>query len=456
MSGEAMLTAALPVIAHELVAPGIFDSWILPMVLLVGAAAAPFIGSAGDRYGRRRLLVICLIIYLTGLVLGLSSRDMMILLFSRALQGIGIASFPLAYALVRDQLPERESDVGIGILSAMYGAGMFIGVILGSFLTEFFSWKTTYIALIPAICLLIVLTILFVRDSPSNVFQREGKDQGLDWAGFLALLTTLVLGLFTLSLHEMGSSELLLRALSGGGAMIAAVFFAWRELRAPRPLVDLRMAVRRPALLLIGIGSLTVLLFLMLLQEMPFLIQSKTGLGLTVGYVGLVLMPGTLCDMVAGPLTGRLILSRGVRPACILGSFLLVAALLVLLAGIPSLLILTFIWMIISAGMSITTTSCIIAFIDFVPPSRTAEATGLVQSMQTIGGMIGPVITGLVFAESSVTYLRDGAVWTEPASFTFVHLHGVALAVGVIVLLCSFQIKTGHDPGVRVTGRAGN
>ncbi|PKL58763.1 MAG: MFS transporter, partial [Methanomicrobiales archaeon HGW-Methanomicrobiales-4] len=58
MAGEAMLTAALPVMSNEFDVPGVFESWILPMVLLVGAAAAPFIGTAGDQYGRRRLLLI--------------------------------------------------------------------------------------------------------------------------------------------------------------------------------------------------------------------------------------------------------------------------------------------------------------------------------------------------------------------------------------------------------------
>lgn len=450
MSGEAMLTAALPSITHEFEAPGVFSSWVLPMVLLVGAAGAPFIGTAGDRYGRRRLLIICMFLYLIGLILGFLSWDLISLLFSRALQGVGIASFPLAYALVRDQLPPRESDVGIGILSAMYGAGMFIGVIIGSFLTELFSWRITYLTLIPAIVILLLLTFLIIQKSASDlVIPLHSPDQGLDWPGFLCLLITLLLGLTTMSLNDPGPTESTLRIIAGGGAILAGIFFVRRELTIPSPLVDLRMAIQRPAFLLISAGSLTILMSFVLLQEMPFLIQSPTGLGLTAGYVGLVLMPGTLCDMISGPITGRYVLSRGVRPACILGSVFLLVSSFLLLSGIPSLLMLTVIWMIFSAGMSVTTTACIIAFIDFVPSSRTAEATGLVQSVQTIGGMVGPVITGLILTESSVTTLRNGVIWEYPASFTFVQVHEIALVLGILVLVCSCMIHNHNPEGFR-------
>ncbi len=439
MSGEAMLTAALPQIAHELVAPGVFSSWVLPMVLLVGAAGAPFIGTAGDRFGRRRLLILSLSIYLGGLLLGLFADHILVLLFSRALQGIGIACFPLAYALVRDNLPERESDVGIGILSAMYGAGMFLGVIFGSFMTEVFSWRMTYIALIPATILLILLTIKFIPGSHRNQYD-EGH--GLDWGGFLTLLSSLFLGLVSLSLPD-GETESLLRILCAVLALGFAFVFFSIELKIKKPLVDIRMATQRPALILLGIGTLTLFLFMMLLQEMPFLIQSSTGLGLSAVFVGIVLMPGTLSDMISGPLTGRLVLSRGVRPACLLGSILLLSASGILLAGIPSLPVLAIVWMLFSAGMSVTTTACIIAYIGFFPPSRTAEATGLVQSVQTIGAMVGPVFTGVVLAEATISSVRDGSVWTEPASFTFTHLHGAALLMSLVILLCSLLIRTG-------------
>jgi MFS family permease len=440
MAGEAMLTAALPVISNEFAVPGVFESWVLPMVLLVGAAAAPFIGTAGDQYGRRRLLLICLIIYLAGLICGLLAQNIWILLISRALQGVGIASFPLAYALVREQLSNRDADVGIGVISATYGAGMFLGVIIGSFIIEFFSWRMTYLPLIVLIVILIAMTVKFIHDSP--VAGHKSKPCSLDWVGFITLLSALLLFLSTLSYEDSDLQGGNIRILLGLGAIGFAGFFVRHELRFSRPLVDLHLAVKKPVLLLIGIGTLTVLSFLMFLQEMPFLIQSSTGLGLTAASVGLILMPGTLCDMIAGPVTGRMVVSRGVKPACIIGSLLLVLSIAILLVIKPSFYLLVVVWMIFSAGMSMTATACIIAIIDYVPRSRTAEATGLMQSVQTIGGMFGPVITGLVLATATVTTMKDGVVWTMPAEETFGFVHGIIFFICIIILCCSLILRS--------------
>jgi MFS family permease len=443
MAGEAMLTAALPVMSNEFDVPGVFESWILPMVLLVGTAAAPFIGVAGDQYGRRKLLLLCLVLYLCGLVCGYLAWNIVILLFSRSLQGIGLASFPLAYALIRDQLPLRKAAIGIGLISAMYGAGLFIGVIAGSFIVELFSWRMTFLALIPVTVFLMFLAMFCIHDKQATPAYAREIPVHLDWFGFITLLSACFLCLFTISLGDGGAYGSLPRVLSGGGAIIAGILFIRTELTVHHPLVDLHLAGSRTVLLLIVIGILTNLAFLMLLQEMPFLIQSETGLGLTAASVGLILMPGTLCDMMTGPLTGRLIAGRGVRLPCVTGSFFMAGAVLGLLTGSLSFLTLGIAWMIISAGMSMILTSCTIAMINHVPSSRTAEATGLIQSVQTIGGMAGPVLTGLVLAGSSVTSLRDGVAWALPAPHAFTQVHGIVLLVCIVILLCSLCLKPG-------------
>lgn len=444
MAGEAMLTAALPQMTNEFDVPGVFESWILPVVLLVGASAAPFIGTAGDQWGRRRLLLLCMVVYLAGLICGYLAQDILVLLLSRAMQGIGIASFPLAYALVRDQLPHTEADVGIGVLSAMYGGGMFLGVIIGSFLIEIFSWRMTYLALIPCTVTLILLTLLGIHDT-----RREPGPVGAarpDWFGFLTLLSFLILGLVALSLGESGESGLMIRAGFGIGALIAGILFVRNELRVAHPLIDLHLAARKPVLLMILVGTLTIFSFLVLLQEMPFLIQAETGLGLTAAAVGLILVPGTLCDMAAGPITGRLVASYGVRIPCVIGSLLLILSMVILLSAGLSFLSLVIGWMIFSAGMSTASTACIIAMIEFVPATRTAEATGLMQCVQTIGGMVGPVVTGIVIAASSVTSVRDGAQWTIPLPSAFMQLHLLVLCIGVVILVCSLSMKPASLP----------
>lgn len=432
MAGESMLTAALPEIEHEFPVPGIYESWILPVVLLVGAAASPFVGSAGDRYGHKRLLLVCLAIYSLGLAGGLLAPDIWVLLISRGLQGAGIAAFPLAYAIIREQMPEVMANTGIGVISAMYGAGTFIGVITGAFITGLFSWRMTYIVLIPASLILLTLVwILLQNDTPK---QKSGSP---DFAGFFSLLITLFLGLFFFSLpsEEKVSPLALLVFLC---SFLCFYIFIQIEKRAVHPLADFELIKKRPVAVFMIIGFLTMLAFFILLQMMPYVIRLPTGLALSAEFVGFILIPGTLCDMAAGPLTGRMIPFIGCRIPCIGGSLLLIGAGAMLCAFPLSIAVLVIAWMLFSFGMSVIATADLIGVLDHVGEERTAEATGVIQSMQTLGGMIGPIVTGTILATTQVTTLYRGEEWDVPGTETYYLIFLTVIGISCAILFVSW------------------
>jgi len=437
MTGESMLTAALPEIEHEFSVPGIYESWILPIVLLVGAAASPFIGTAGDRFGHKRLLVICLIIYIAGLFGGLFAPDIWILLISRALQGAGIAAFPLGYALIRERFSETEADTGIGIISAMYGAGTFLGVITGSFITGLFSWRMTYMVLIPASCILLLFIVLGIR----NDHAKKGHGS-LDFAGFFSLLLFLLLFLvfFSLPSEERVSTSGILVLMC---AILGMLLFVRIEIRASHPLADFRLMRKRPVAVFMLIGFLTIFTFFVLLQMMPYIIRLPTGLAMPAEMVGFILIPGTLCDMVAGPLTGRMIPVTGCRIPCMAGSLFLISAGVLLILVPVSGTVLVIAWMLFSFGMSMVATADLIGVMDYVGEERTAEATGIIQSMQTLGGMIGPIVTGIILASYQTVMVIHGENWEvpEPVAYHLVFL--TIIAVSSIILIISFLFL--HD-----------
>jgi len=432
MAGESMLTAALPEIEHEFSVPGIYESWILPIVLLVGAAASPFVGTAGDRFGHKRLLIICLVIYSVGLISGLVAPDIWVLLFGRAMQGAGIAAFPLGYAIIRQRLCETGADTGIGIISAMYGAGTFIGVITGSFITGLFSWRVTYMVLIPATCILLLCIWRYIGDDePVN---RHGS---LDFAGFFSLLLFLLLSLFFFSLPTEDQT-----GFFGLLALVCAVLvfglFIRIERPAAHPLADIQLMKRRPVAVFMVIGFLTVFTFFVLLQMMPYIIRLPTGLALSAEMVGLILIPGTLCDMTAGPLTGRMIPVIGCRLPCITGSFLLLSAGCLLFLFPVTLAGLVIAWMVFSFGMSMLATADLIGVLEFIGEERTAEATGIIQSMQTLGGMIGPIVTGIILATSQVSTMYQGEIWEIPKTGTYYQIFLVVIIISSLLLVISW------------------
>lgn len=432
MAGESMLTAALVDIEHEFSVPGIYESWVLPVVLLVGAVAAPFVGTAGDRFGHRRLLLLCLSIYLLGLVLGYLSTDIWTLLISRGLQGAGIAAFPLAYGIIRDRMEGSDADMSIGVISAMYGAGTFLGVITGSFITGYFSWRMTYLVLIPAAFILILLVYLFIHDT-KEVYHR-GR---LDWWGFFMLLIFLFLVLEFFSLPGDEKTGL----FAGGTGLLCIIsflLFVYIEKNAITPLADFRLLRHRQVIVFMAIGFLTMLAYFILLQMMPYVIRLPTGLSLSAEVVGLILIPGTLCDMIAGILTGKMVVQVGCRIPCIIGSFLL-AGVGVLLLSVPlSVPVLVIGWMLFAFGMSVIATADLIGIIYFVGSDRTSEATGVIQSMQTIGGMAGPIVTGILLESSQARVTIGGEEWTVPTAGAYDLVFISIVILGFVLLVVSW------------------
>lgn len=432
MAGESMLTAALPEIEHELSVPGIFESWILPVVLLVGVAASPFVGTAGDLYGHRRMLLISLVIYLIGATGGLVSPDIWMLLLCRGLQGAGIAAIPLAYAIIREQFPHHLSGTAIGVLSAMYGAGTFLGVIIGSLITGLLSWRMTYALLVPVTFLLTLLVFRWIAED-----HPEPATGSPDWTGFFSLLLFLATGLTLVSLPSGQYTGIVMLLLIGLCLLFLAIFL-FAEKKASHPLVDYRIISHKPVAVFMFIGFLTMLIYFILLQMMPYIIRLPTGLSLPAEMVGFIIVPGTVCDMAAGAVTGWMIPYLGCRIPCITGSLLLLGTGLLLFVLPVSVPVLVIAWMLFAFGMSVLATAGLIGVMNCVSARRTAQATGLIQGMQTLGGMAGPVITGLLLSTSQVSLMYQGEEWIVPEAGTYSLIYGTVVMGSLLLLLVSW------------------
>jgi MFS family permease len=200
---------------------------------------------------------------------------------------------------------------------------------------------------------------------------------------------------------------------------------------------------KRPVAVFMLIGFLTIFTFFVLLQMMPYIIRLPTGLAMPAEMVGFILIPGTLCDMVAGPLTGRMIPVTGCRIPCMAGSLFLISAGVLLILVPVSGTVLVIAWMLFSFGMSMVATADLIGVMDYVGEERTAEATGIIQSMQTLGGMIGPIVTGIILASYQTVMVIHGENWEvpEPVAYHLVFL--TIIAVSSIILIISFLFL--HD-----------
>ncbi len=99
---QTMVIPALPTLQHDLHTTTTWVTWVLTVYLLVASVATPLLGRLGDQYGKERLLVISLAIFLAGSIGAAAAWNIWSLIAWRALQGAGAAVFPLSYGIIRD------------------------------------------------------------------------------------------------------------------------------------------------------------------------------------------------------------------------------------------------------------------------------------------------------------------------------------------------------------------
>src|SRR4030065_1749039 len=148
MYGETMLLPAIPDIIEEFDISYNTASWILSAYLIAGAVATPLGGKLSDIYGRKKMVMIIMIIYIIGITLGGLSSNITFLIVARVIQGIGISMFPIAFGIIRDQFPKEKLAIGVGVFSSMFAAGSVVGLALGANIIENFGWRTTFFSIV--------------------------------------------------------------------------------------------------------------------------------------------------------------------------------------------------------------------------------------------------------------------------------------------------------------------
>jgi len=431
MVSESMLVAALPGIEREFSTTGIIGAWILPVVLLFGAGLSPFFGTLGDNLGRKKVLSICLVFYVAGVILSGFAWSIWSLLLFRAMQGVGIAASPIAYAIISEHFPAERVSFGIGILSACYGAGTLLGIFFGSVVTDLFDWRWTYFIMIPVVIAHLSLVISKIPSSPGNPGRKS------DWAGAFFLLGSMffLMSALTLGYRDGFSSPLF--AASASLSAIMLVVFIYCEKRAQFPSIDLKMLKTRKVAIIAFMAFLVNMSTFLYIQVFPFIIQSPAGLMLDALFVGYVMVPGSIADMVSSPAAGLWIRKRGYKVPLYLGGSLMITApalFFLLPLSIPALAV---VYTVFCAGMGMVATSYLIAMIGTVPSDRTAGATGLLNSFTNIGGMIGPMITGIFLAAFTIKSVSNGIIWNAPTmeAFSFTFATGAVAALVIMALI---------------------
>lgn len=297
-------SVALPHIAGNLGATQDEATWVLTSYLVSNAIVLPASAWFSGFFGRKKFLVVCIIIFTASSFLCGAATNLGLLIFARIVQGAGGGALqPLAQAIMLESFPPSKRGVAL----AVYGIGVvcapIIGPTLGGWLTDSYSWRWAFYINVPVGILAVTLISRYVDDPP---YIRASKTRRVDAIGFGLL--SLWLGALQITLDK-GQQEdwfaaVWLRWLAGICVVSFIAFIFW-ELRTPEPVVNLRVLKNRNFALgtiLFGLFGATIYALVTL---QPLFLQ--TLMGYTAFDAGLTVSPRGFGALVALFLVGAFV-----------------------------------------------------------------------------------------------------------------------------------------------------
>lgn len=321
---EIVILPSLPEIAQQdgFKQDASWISWVLASYNLVGAISTPIFSGLGDLYGRKKMMIICLCIYGCGLILGGFSMNMMWLLASRAIMGVGMATFPLAFAIIRQTFQPRLIPMAIGIVSAMFSIGVSLGFIGGGALLLVMKWNEIFFVIAPIVA---IATLLIAwRINAPHVKPPPGTSIDFGGCGLLTVgLLCFLIPLSQASVWGWKSPETLTPIVLSPFILVGFVFY---ELKQGRPLVDIRLMSRRN----VFVVNMVMLCFgfgmFMLFQSLPFFIANPKKFG---GFgkskpidIGILMVSASVTQLICAPIVAKLIRIIGPGVTLSTGTFL--------------------------------------------------------------------------------------------------------------------------------------
>ncbi|HEX4370984.1 MAG TPA: MFS transporter [Rhizomicrobium sp.] len=372
--------------------------WVVNAYLLPLGALLLLGGGAGDRFGRRNLLIAGTALFAVASVICAAAPSMAWVLAGRGLQGIGSALLmPNSLAILGSSFSGEAKGRAVGIWAAVSAGMAAIGPVLGGWLIDTVGWRAIFLINLPPALAAIALALRFVRDEPSD---QDGVP--LDLLG--GALATLGLGSLTWGLTigsgAGGWSPIALLLLAGGIVLLAS--FVWIEKRrGERAMMPLALFGSK---LFVGLTLLTLLLYGALgalLVLVPYVLIRA--FGFTGTEAGLSLLPFAVVVALASPMMGALAGRIGSRLPLSLGPLVVAAGFLLMLRMTPEAGYWSGVFpaiLLLAIGMAGAVAPLTTAVLSSVDRGHTGSASGFNSAAARVAGMVATALLGGVLAAS--------------------------------------------------------
>jgi EmrB/QacA subfamily drug resistance transporter len=402
MLDQLVVSTALPRIVGDL--GGLNHlSWVVTAYVLASTVTTPLYGKLGDMYGRKRLLVAAIVIFLAGSALSGLSHSMDQLIAFRALQGLGAGGLMVgALATIGDLVSPRERGQYMGYMMAAMMIAMIAGPLVGGYITDTLSWRWIFYINMPigAVALFYIFATLHL---PKHKIQHT-----IDYLGAAALAvgaTAIVLvTTWGGTQYAWGSPTIVSLIVVG---IVAVTAFIWIENRAVEPVLPMHVFKNRNFSLASGMSFLLGLSMFGAMTFLPLYQQTVQNASPTVS--GLLLIPLMLGSTVTSLIAGRITVQTGRYKALpIIGGAVMAVAMLLLstIGASTSRWTTGAFFVVLGVGMGFLMQVITLIAQNSVEPGDMGVASSSRAFFQQIGGSIGVSIFGVLFTRGLISELH--------------------------------------------------
>jgi DHA2 family metal-tetracycline-proton antiporter-like MFS transporter len=424
---ETVFNVSTPKIAEQFSLSPSGVSWMMTIFLVFFGIGSVVYGKLSDIYSLRRLIVIGIVIYNVGSIMGFVLQfSYPLVILARAVQGIGASAIPaLIFVVVARYFSTSERGKVFGLITSSVSFGIGLGPVIGGFVSGSLNWS--YLFLIP---LLMLIAIPFLIDVLPEEPRREGK---IDIMG--GVLVSLTVGILVVFLNFSEWYYLL-------AFFCFLTAFILRIMKASDPFIQpsLFKNVKFRNGVIVGFSLFSIVIGILFL--IPLMLHEVHGL--STSQIGLVLFPGAISSVIFGPIAGTLADRKGNNYVVSIGLILLVSSMVMMSFFLSvSAIIIAVALLLTYVGFSLFQTAMINSVSQTLPEHETGVGMGLFNLVATLSGAVGTAVVGKILDGKWLDFSVLPTV-SLPKGYSYSNillLFSLVVISGGVLYLRSFRVK---------------
>ncbi|GAA3408652.1 MFS transporter [Streptosporangium vulgare] len=397
-----ILNVALKTIADPAVGLGATQSqleWAINSYTLVFAGLLFTFGVIGDRTGRKRMLMVGMVLFGLASLASAYAQDPMQLIVARAFMGIGGAAImPATLAIISNVFPPQERGKAIGVWAGGVGLAVAIGPITGGLLIQHFWWGSVFLVNLPIVLVSMVLISLVVPES------RDPKPSRLDPVGVILSIVGLVAITYGIirggELATIASAQVLVPTILG---IVVLAAFVWYERRIDHPAFD--VTYFRDPRFATAVGMIGIVFFAMMGAMFFLVFYLQIVLGFSALQAGALMIPFAAAQLIFAPLSQQMAARFGGKLSATVSMVVVAAALAsyALMDHNTPVVLLEIVFFVQGAAMANIMPPATTAIMEALPREKAGVGSAMSNTVRQVAGALGVALLGSLL---SATY-RD-------------------------------------------------